>query len=511
MAKLAVTVNGKTAEVDLQSKPVWVVGRKPGLDLTVPVKEASREHCRLGKLKDGRWAVQDLGSTNGTWLNDERIDKVRPLAHEDTVKIGPDCTLVFLDAKDAPAPEPPRPPEKPEEKPEKKPKKKHEGPIVLKSRRDKLKEKREAEIKAKREKAKQAALAKLAEREVEETAAEEEPKGTFDIDSEETLVKVTKDKERFDRLLAAEDQQVVFGNYELLKRLSEGGMGVVFRARHRAKEFEVALKVLRTEMVDENNIARFKQEAWAISAFDHRNIVKVRDLAKHGGMYYIAMDFIKGEDLLAVGFQRTLTYWQVMEIIDKMADVLRLVHARNIWHRDIKPQNILLDRTGEVKLIDFGIATVEREKDAATETAEGLIMGTPAFLSPEQAARGKMGEIDGRADLYSLGAVMYYLLTGRRPFTGRSPLEILKKNMTVPPPHPHTVDELIPPGLVKICMKLLEKHPDDRIQTASGLQEALAEWRKSRDGRHELEMHRKIMKLRERKRKLVAQKKKAGQ
>ena len=93
-----------------------------------------------------------------------------------------------------------------------------------------------------------------------------------------------------------------------------------------------------------------------------------------------------GPDLLAVGFRRELTFWQVMEVIDKLADVLRLVHARNIWHRDIKPQNVLMDRDGEIRLIDFGIATIEREQDDATKTSEGLIMGTPAFLSPEQAA-----------------------------------------------------------------------------------------------------------------------------
>jgi serine/threonine protein kinase len=198
----------------------------------------------------------------------------------------------------------------------------------------------------------------------------------------------------------------------------------------------------------------------------------------------------------------------VMEVIDKLADVLRLVHGRNIWHRDIKPQNVLRDRKGEIKLIDFGIATVEREKDDATETAEGLIMGTPAFLSPEQAARGKMGDIDGRADLYSLGAVMYYLLTGRRPFTGRSALEILKRNMTDPPEPPRHVDEMVPHGLEKVCLKLMEKRPEDRFQKARELQEALARWRKTKDGRHEAERHKKIMKLRERKRKLAAAQKK---
>ena len=317
----------------------------------------------------------------------------------------------------------------------------------------------------------------------------------IEIDSEETLERLMKDKAEFDRILDG-DKQVRFGPYTIKTRLSEGGMGYVFKARHRKQKLTVALKLLRTEKVDEENIARFKQEAWAISAFDHPNIVKVRDLSRHSGMYYIAMDFIEGEDLLALGFKGSLTFWQVMEAIDKLADVLRLVHGRNIWHRDIKPQNILMDKKLEIKLIDFGIATVEREVDEAAQTAEGLIMGTPAFLSPEQAARGKLGDIDGRADLYSLGAVMYYLLTGRRPFTGKSAIEVLTNNMTKPPPHPHTVDKRIPGGLVTICLRLLEKHPDDRYQSARELRNELAKWRKSPDGRMEHERHRKIMKLR---------------
>jgi serine/threonine-protein kinase len=251
-------------------------------------------------------------------------------------------------------------------------------------------------------------------------------------------------------------------------------------------------------MVDEDNIQRFKQEAWAISAFNHPNIVKVRDLGEHVGMHYIAMDFIGGEDLLAVGIRRELTYYKLTEILESLASVLQLVHGRNIWHRDIKPQNILMDKKGEVRLIDFGIATIEREHDVA-ETGEGLIMGTPAFLSPEQASRGKMGAIDGRADLYSLGAVFYYMLTGRRPFTGRSALEILTKNMKEPPPHPHDIDHLIPSGLVDITLKLLEKNPPDRYQSADELIAAINAWRKTKAGKNAKERHATIMKLRAKK------------
>ena len=484
MASLKITLNDKVIEHKLE-QPALTAGRVPGLDLTLPVREASREHFRLGRLKDGGWGIQDLGSTNGTLVNGERITMAR-LKDGDLIQIGQNCSIVFVDPPALPA---------------KKKKKKASGPIVLKSRAQRLKEEKE-EAALRRREARKAERSKhqaapQPEPEPEDTVEiEEVPEEVLEIDSEGMLQKLLQDRERLDAVLEAGTKKILFGPYVLQKRLSQGGMGVVFKARHRKKRFDAALKILRTDMVDENNIARFKQEAWAISAFNHKNIVKVRDLAECAGMHYIAMDFIDGQDLLAVGFKRELTFWQTMEAIDKLADVLRLVHARNIWHRDIKPQNVLLDRKGEIRLIDFGIATIEREHDDATKTAEGLIMGTPAFLSPEQAARGKMGAIDGRADLYSLGAVMYYLLTGRRPFTGKTPIEILHANMKSPPPPPHTVEPMVPEGLEKICLRLLEKDPDDRYQDATELQAVLAEWRKSPDGRMELDRHKKIMKLR---------------
>ena len=476
MPKLKITIGEAASEFELV-RPVLTAGRLPGLDLTLNVREASREHFRIGKLKDGGWAIKDLDSTNGTKLNGEPVKAAR-LKHKDTIQVGLNCSIVFWD------PPPPR------------------GPIVLKTRQQRLKEEREA----KREHTPEPASEELEAAPAPEPEPEPAPPPpeAIEITSESQLDELMRNEAAFDKLLEAGPNEVHFGPYRIIKRLSAGGMGVVFKAIHRKRKLIVALKVLRTDMVDEQNVARFQQEAWAISAFDHPNIVKVRDLSRHGGMHYIAMDFIDGQDLLAAGFKRELTFWQIMEAIDKLASVLKLVHARNIWHRDIKPQNVLMDRKGEIKLIDFGIATVEREQTDATKTADGLIMGTPAFLSPEQAARGRMGAIDGRADLYSLGAVLYYLLTGRRPFTGRSPLEVLRRNMTKKPAHPHSIEPLAPAGLCDICMRLLEKHPEDRYQSAEELQAALAKWRKTRDGREELERHKKIMKLRERKARLRA-------
>ncbi|MEM8885229.1 MAG: FHA domain-containing serine/threonine-protein kinase [Planctomycetota bacterium] len=474
MPLLRVSFDGKTVEVPLAKSPM-TVGRQPGLDLTVPAKGASREHLRLGKLQDGSWAAKDLDSTNGTLLNGERLQQAR-LKDGDRLQIG-NCVMEFVDTA-APEPVEEPKPAKPKE------------PIVLVSKKDKARSRKPI-----------APTRPKPERKTEKTP---EPPPEPDtpaerIESEEQLQGLLKDREAFQSALSKGDTRYLFGRYRLTKCLQEGGMGVVFKAQHTRGGHQVALKVLKSDRVDEQAIARFKQEAWAISAFDHPNIVKVRDLAMHGGMHFIAMEFIDGEDLLRAGFQRNLTFWQVADIVDKLADVLALVHGRNIWHRDIKPQNVILDREDEIKLIDFGIATVEREQEDSTRTAEGLIMGTPAFLSPEQIARGKMGAVDGRADLYSLGAVMYYLLTGRRPFTGKSNVEILAANMKTDPPHPCDVDEHVPEGLAEVAMKLMRKHPTERYQSANRLREAIAQWRKSADGKEELGRHKKILKLRAKK------------
>ncbi|MEE8106943.1 MAG: FHA domain-containing serine/threonine-protein kinase [Planctomycetota bacterium] len=522
MPHLRITIDGKSQKLQLQ-KALSVAGRNTDLDIPLATTSASREHFRIGRLKDGSWAIEDLGSTNGTFVNGKQMKRGR-IKHEDVIQIGRDCTIVFVDAPAAaPAPKKTAPGTAPVSAKQKR--KGPSGPVVLKSKADREKERKDAErqqrklertaaLKAgvpleevlKQQKQQQqdedqAAKKKKKKKKAKEPEPAEQPaapKTIHVIDSEETLIKLLAREGGIKAILAA-GERVTFGKYDLLKKLSEGGMGVVFKAKH-PKRGLVGLKLLRGRMVDEENIARFKGEAWAISAFDHPNIVKVSDLGEHSGMHYIAMEYIDGEDLLGIGIRRELTYYQISEVIMGLASVLELVHGKNIYHRDIKPQNAIMDKSGRVKLIDFGIATIERET-AAAETAEGLIMGTPAFLSPEQGARGKMGDIDGRADLYSLGAVMYYLLTGQRPFTGRSALAVLNMNMKQPPKHPHEIDHLIPGGLIDICLRLLEKQPADRYQSARELMTAITGWRKTKAGRSAHERHKKIVMLREKKKK----------
>ncbi|MHC4850070.1 MAG: FHA domain-containing protein, partial [Planctomycetota bacterium] len=215
MPTLRATLNGKTVEKPIAQTPI-TIGRQPGLGFTIPAKGASREHFRIGRLKDGGWAIKDLGSTNGTLLNGEKVDGAR-LKHGDRIEIG-DCVIEFLEA-------PPPEPEKPKKK----------KPIILKSKRDKAKKARKP--------------AK------DETPAEPEPEPepevpAMHIESEEQLEEWLAKREEFDGLLAGSERRVLFGKYELKKRLSEGGMGVVFKAMHSKTKLHVAVKVMKSECVD---------------------------------------------------------------------------------------------------------------------------------------------------------------------------------------------------------------------------------------------------------------------
>ena len=509
MAKLKVTLAGKSTRISLPETGTLVGGKDPENSLPLDATGASRRHFRIGRLKEGGFAIEDLGSTNGTIVNGKKIKRAK-LSHGDVVQVGLDCKLVFEDAAAAEGPEPA------EGEAPAAPKKKGAAPVALKSRTSRLrkpgaKSPRPRKTKPKREKAKPpveeipAGVEEipLAEEGVGEKfsgestlpAPEPPPPDTVDIDTDAMLKRLLGTEGALEKL-HLEGKKVTFGPYVIEERLQAGGMGVVAKALNPRLQMRVALKVLHPEMVDEKNVGRFKQEAWAISAFNHLNIVQVRDLGKHGDMHYIAMDFVEGENLLPVAIRRDLSYWQIVDIAYKLADVLRLLHSRNIWHRDIKPQNVMLQRDGEIKLIDFGIATLERERDDALETGEGLIMGTPAFVSPEQVRGGKKAPLDGRSDLYSLGALMYFMLTGRRPFSGKTAVEILRRNLNEDPPHPHDIDEMIPPGLISITQRLMRKDPDERFDSAESLMGELDKWRKSPQGKSARDRHQKLQKVR---------------
>ena len=252
------------------------------------------------------------------------------------------------------------------------------------------------------------------------------------------------------------------GPFEALSRLGEGGMGRVYKARNLETGEEVALKVLSRKLSrDIELLERFRREADAILALDHPNIIKAHTFGEERGRYYIAMEYLPGGDLRAKLRERgSLTEKESLEIIRDVAMGLQHAHGKGMVHRDIKPSNILFTEDGRVKLGDFGVVKQLDSGEAPQLTLVGTTVGTPHYISPEQ-ARGDR-ESDIRADIYSLGAMLYHLLTGRTPFEGPSALVVMQKHLTekLTPP-----DEIIPSvtdGCVAVLERMMAKDRADR-------------------------------------------------
>jgi serine/threonine-protein kinase len=268
------------------------------------------------------------------------------------------------------------------------------------------------------------------------------------------------------------DSILLGGRYRLLEVLGSGGMAVVHRARDELLERDVAVKILRRQFAsDEDFVHRFRQEARNAASLSHPSIAPVFDTGADGEVEYIVMQLVDGPDLERIVAERgRLPVGEALRIAMAVADALQVAHDRGIVHRDVKPGNILLTATGEVRVVDFGIA---RALGATNTTAPGLLMGSVHYCSPEQV----LGEPVGSAsDVYSLGIVLYELLTGERPFDGPSPAAVaLQRLHTRPrPPSHHVVD--LPEGLDKLVMRALERDPDRRYATAGGVADAIRAW-----------------------------------
>ncbi len=266
----------------------------------------------------------------------------------------------------------------------------------------------------------------------------------------------------------AEQQQRVLGDrYEIHQRLARGGMAQVYLARDRSLDRPVAVKELVPEFAtDPSFVERFRREAQAAANLAHPNIVGVYDWGTQDGTYFIVMEYVDGPSLSQV-IRRDgpLHPRRAVEIANEVAAALGFAHSRGVVHRDIKPGNVLLTSTGQSKVTDFGIArALSSPEDDLTQA--GSVMGTATYFSPEQ-AQGL--PVDPRSDLYSLGVVLYEMVTGRPPFTGETPLAIAYKHVQDAPPSPSTVIPDLPLGLEAIIMKLLQKRPDDRYASAEDL------------------------------------------
>ena len=251
--------------------------------------------------------------------------------------------------------------------------------------------------------------------------------------------------------------------------LGEGGMGKVYRARQISLDRWVALKVLPRASESGSFIDRFKREARSAAALVHPNIIQIYTFGELKGIPYFAMEYIEGEDLeniLRVSADK-LTTDEIIEIIRSVTKALAVAMERGIVHRDIKPANIMLTRSGLVKVMDFGLA-----KGITNEavTQAGLVVGTPAYMSPEQ---GASRPVDTRSDIYSLGCVMYNCLCGQAPFTAENVASLLYKHMYEPPEPPEKFRPDINPDITTICLKMLAKKPEERYQNPQELLEAL--------------------------------------
>jgi serine/threonine-protein kinase len=262
---------------------------------------------------------------------------------------------------------------------------------------------------------------------------------------------------------------LVDGRYRVLRKLGTGGMANVYLAEDQELGRRVAIKVLdERHASDEQFVERFRREAKAAAALSHPNIVSIFDRGETDGTYYIAMEYLEGPNLKELVRQGTPSIRTAITYTREILAALRTAHRRGLVHRDIKPHNVLVDGEGRLKVTDFGIA---RSTASHQMTEAGSIIGTAQYLSPEQ-ARG--APVDQRSDLYSVGIVLYELLTGTVPFKGSTPLEIAMKHLSEVPRPPSRVRPEIPPDLDRVVLRALAKRPGDRYQSAEEMDADLA-------------------------------------
>ncbi|MFN3151372.1 protein kinase domain-containing protein [Bremerella sp.] len=265
------------------------------------------------------------------------------------------------------------------------------------------------------------------------------------------------------------------GHYEIVEEVARGGMGVVFKAKQESLKRIVALKlILSGQLASEKDIARFQREAQAAGQLQHPNIVAIHETGQHDGYHYFTMDFIEGQSLADILREKTLVPKQAAELVRQLAQAIDYAHQQGTLHRDLKPSNILLDKQGTPHVTDFGLAKITTDaSDDAELTTTGQILGTPNYMSPEQAA-GQQTSVGPTSDVYSLGAVLYACLTGRAPFVEESTMATLQAVIKDEPVRPRNLNRSIPRDLEQICLKCLAKRPDERYPSAAMLEEDLA-------------------------------------
>ncbi|MBE7465200.1 MAG: protein kinase [Planctomycetes bacterium] len=412
MAKLILYRDGKPEEFAVNG--ALTIGRQKGNHVRIDEPKASRNHARVFQ-KDGSYFLEDLESSNGTKVNGHKITRVT-LTHGDTIHIGATRFVFEGKAKDGASTS-------------SKDSDRQASPVKSKS----SKSKRTAEVPG-------------------------EP--------EEGEVKPSSRREP-DPLLGK-----TIGGYQIVARLGAGGMGTVYKANQVSMDRMVALKVLKTELSENREFARgFLREARVAGQLTHPALVQVHDFGEGGGVLYFSMEYIDGESVNAkLKRDGKIEVEQALEIGIGVCEAL--VHAANhrVVHQDIKPHNIMLDKRGNVKLMDLGLATITGREKHGAKKQKG-VMGTPHYMAPEQSQQGK---IDPRTDLYAFGCTLFHMLTGRVPFEGPNTLVILTKHVIHERPDPRQIDVTIPDALAELILEMMSISMEDR---PSGPKEVLEKLR----------------------------------
>jgi serine/threonine protein kinase len=270
------------------------------------------------------------------------------------------------------------------------------------------------------------------------------------------------------------------GRYHVLEFLGGGGMGLVFKAKHRLMERTVALKIMRKDLLGRTELVdRFRQEVKAAARLSHGNIVTAHDAEQVGDLHFLVMEYVEGmnlEQLVTTFGPRSVE--QACFLVQQAALGLQHAFERGMTHRDVKPSNLLLSSNNRVKVLDFGLARLIDAGDFRTPT--GVVVGTPDYLAPEQAQDGR--HAGTRSDIYSLGCVLYFLLTGRPPYAGATVLEKLMAHQTQPPPALEEQRPDVPAALAALISRMLAKSPDDRPQTPAEVAETLGRYASASTG-----------------------------
>lgn len=256
--------------------------------------------------------------------------------------------------------------------------------------------------------------------------------------------------------------KTIKNRYRILKRIGSGGMAEVFKAIDTVLDREVAVKILLQQYIHDNDfINRFRREAQSAASLSHKNVVSILDVGEEEDIYFIVMEYVEGSTLKELIQKKgSLPVKEALDITKKIASALEHAHNNNIVHRDIKPHNILIGKYGEVKVTDFGIA---RAASQATITHTGSVLGSVHYLSPEQA---KGGHTDEKSDIYSLGIVLYEMVTGKLPFSGDSPISVALKHLQENFTYPRDINPDIPQSVENIILRALVKDPNRRYQSA---------------------------------------------